>query len=349
MEKIKIGVVGCGNISGIYFENLTTVFDNTEVYACADLEESKAKEAAEKWGIPHIMTLEQMLDCAEISILLVLTTPQSHYDICKRALNAGKHTYVEKPLSLDAAQGRELMALAEERGLLLGGAPDTFLGAGIQTCKKLIDAGFIGEITGASAFMVCHGHESWHPAPEFYYQKGGGPLFDMGPYYLTALVSLVGRVQEVCSMQNAAFSERLITSEPKRGKKITVEVPTHTAGLLRFTNGAVGTLVTSFDVWGSTLPRIELYGTKGALIVPDPNCFGGPVLLKTDVSEDFKEIPLAAPYENNSRGLGVSYMARCIAEGTTEHPANVKLTSHVLDIMCALDQSGDTRQFVKIG
>ncbi len=342
MKKVNIGVVGCGNISGIYFKNLTQTFLNTHVYSCADLNQKAAKAAAEQWNIPRIQTLEEMLEDPEIEIILNITTPQSHYDICKKALLAGKHVYVEKPLSLSFDQGAELVRLAHEKGLMLGGAPDTFLGGGIQTCRKLIDDGFIGQPIGATAFMLCHGHESWHPSPEFYYKKGGGPMFDMGPYYLTALVNLMGGVKEVTGMTHKTFDTRTITSQPKFGTVVEVEVPTHVAGSLRFTNGAIGTIITSFDVWNSTLPRIEIYGTRGSLLVPDPNTFGGPVLLSTLDGSGFKEIPLTHIYAENSRGLGVADMAQCILEGNRNNKASGALTNHVLEIMCGIHESDET-------
>ncbi len=332
MNKVNIGVVGCGNISGIYFQNLTKVFLNTSVYACADLNPERAKAAAEKYRIPRIMTFEDMLGDDNISIILNLTTPGTHYSICKAALSAGKHVYTEKPLSLRFDEGAELVRMAEEKGLYLGCAPDTFLGAGLQTCRKLIDGGFIGDIVGASAFMLCPGHESWHPDPEFYYKPGGGPMFDMGPYYLTALVDLLGGVKEICGMGNITFPERVITSEKKFGEKIEVETDTHIAGMLRFRNGALGTITTSFDVAKSTLPNIEIYGTRGTILTPDPNTFGGSVMLATRDGSGFREIPLSFGYSENSRGLGVSDMARCVLSGGDNRASGARAL-HVLEIM----------------
>lgn len=347
MEKVNIGVVGCGNISGIYFKNLTTVFLNTNVYACADLDEARAKEAAEKFGIVHIMTLEEMLACPEIQIILNLTTPQSHYSICKKALEAGKNVYTEKPLSLHYDEGKELVRLAREKGLLLGCAPDTFLGAGIQTCRKLIDSGFIGDLVGAAAFMLCPGHESWHPDPEFYYEKGGGPMFDMGPYYLTALVNLMGGAAEVCGMGSITFPKRTITSEKKFGKKVTVETDTHISGIIRFENDAIGTITTSFDVMKTSLPRIELYGTRGTLLVPDPNTFGGPVQIATKDGSGFREVPLTHNYPENSRGLGVSDMAKCILSGE-KNKASGDLALHVLEMMEFFTASDTQKMYHKM-
>ena len=346
MKKIRTGVLGCGNISSIYFENLTRKFDNVEVYACSDLIRERAENAAAKYFIPQIMSFEEMLEDESIRLILNITTPQSHYDLTKRALIAGKHVYVEKPLALTFEEGCELVEIARDKRLLLGGAPDTFLGAGIQTCAGLINEGVIGEIVGANAFMVCHGHESWHPAPEFYYKKGGGPLFDMGPYYITALVHLMGRVTEVTGMSHKAFSQRTITSSPKLGEVIDVEVPTHVSGLMRFSNGSVAHLLTSFDVWESVLPRIEIYGTKGSLLVPDPNTFGGPVKLALNDGNGYRDVPVTLPFNENSRGIGLSDLARCISEGG-KPKAGSDLTNHVLEIMCAIDSSDERRSVYK--
>ena len=347
MRKVKIGVVGCGNISGIYFDNLTKVFANTEVYACADLMEERAKQAAEKYGIPHVMTTDDLLDCKEIEIVLNLTTPQGHFDLCKAALEKGKHVYVEKPLSLMMEQGNELVELAKKKNLMLGCAPDTFMGAGIQTARKLIDDDFIGEPIGGTAFMVCHGHESWHPDPEFYYKKGGGPMFDMGPYYLTALVNLIGPAKTVAGMTSMSFAQRKITSEPKRGTLVDVEVPTHVSGNIQFKNGAVVSVITSFDVWGSRLPCIEIYGTKGSVVVPDPNTFGGEVLYKSSFAKDFTPVAPTHGYCENSRGLGVSDMAECILKGGVNRACG-ELANHVLEIMHAFHISSDSKAYYEM-
>ncbi|WP_379131728.1 Gfo/Idh/MocA family protein [Paenibacillus sp. sgz500958] len=347
MSKVKVGIVGCGNISGIYMENLSGMFSGTEVVACADLNEERAREAADKYGIPHVLTTSELLASDEIEIVVNLTTPKTHYEVCRQALEAGKHVYVEKPLSLSLEDGATLVALAREKGLFIGCAPDTFLGAGLQTCRKLIDDGFIGKPVAATAFMVCHGHESWHPDPEFYYQAGGGPMFDMGPYYLTALVSLLGPAKTVCGMTQVTFPQRTITSEKKFGNVIDVEVPTHVAGTVQFESGAIASVITSFDVWSSQLPRIEIYGSQGTLIVPDPNTFGGKVLLRPAAGEEFMEIPLVYNYAENSRGIGVADMAECIRTGDKPR-ANGELANHVLEIMHAFHTSSDTGRYVEL-
>lgn len=335
---MKIGIVGCGNISDIYLKNLTSVFNNTEVFACADLDEQKALAKKEQYAIPFVMTLDEMLECKDIDLILNITTPQSHYSITKKALMAGKHVYVEKPLALNYSDGKELVELALKKGLWLGCAPDTFLGAGIQTCENLINEGKIGKPVAAGAYMLCHGHESWHPSPEFYYDIGGGPLFDMGPYYITALVRLLGRAESVTACCGKAFKERTITSSAKYGKKIDVKVDTHNAGIIKFENGAIVTLVTSFDVWGNNMPKIEIYGTEGSLCVPDPNTFGGPVSATLTDKKRFENVDLYSPYCANSRGLGISEMVLAISEGRINNASGL-LALHVLEIMESIIKS----------
>lgn len=333
METTKIGIIGCGNISSIYLENLNRRFEGVTVAAVADIDRSRAEAQAAKFGVPRVLSVEEMLADPAIEIIVNLTIPKAHFSVCRDALNAGKHVYVEKPLSIELADGQSLQALAQSKGLLLGGAPDTFLGAGIQTCQHLIDAGEIGRPIGATAFMTCHGHESWHPDPDFYYQVGGGPMFDMGPYYLTALFSLLGPARRVTGSAAISFPQRTITSEPKKGQVIDVAVPTHVAGIIDFVSGAVGTILTSFDVWAAELPRIEIYGSLGTLSVPDPNTFGGPVRLRKAGSDAFTEMPLTRPFAENSRGLGVVDMARAMREGRSDHRASGTMTLHVLEAM----------------
>ena len=343
----KVGMVGVGCISGIYLENLTTRFRNVNVYCVCDLAEDKAKAQAEKYGIERIMTFDEILADPAIEIVLNITTPQTHYSLSKKALEAGKHVYMEKPLSLNYEQGKELVALAAEKGLLVGCAPDTFLGAGIQTCRRIIDEGVIGDIIGATAFMMCHGHESWHPDPEFYYKRGGGPMFDMGPYYLTALVNLLGPVEYVAGMTSMATPTRTITSQPKNGTVIDVEVPTHVNGMLRFDSGAIGTITTTFDVHYDKQASLEIYGTQGTLRVPDPNGFGGPIQLLRPEDGSFKEIPLAFDYKENSRGLGLADMAKAIQTGRRPR-ADYSQTLHVLEIMTAIEKSSQEKKVIEL-
>jgi predicted dehydrogenase len=346
MKKIKYGVIGCGNISGIYFQASRT-FEILEVGACADLIPERADAKAREWNVPRACTVEQMLDDPEIGIILNLTIPKAHYEVNMAAIKAGKSVHGEKPLALTRDEGARLLKAAREKGVLLGCAPDTFMGAGIQTCRKLIDDGWIGKPVAATAFMMCHGHESWHPDPEFYYKKGGGPMFDMGPYYLTALVNLMGPIERVCGSTQTTFPERLITSQPKFGTKIEVEVPTHVVGVLDFAYGAVGTIITSFDVWAHQMPCIEIYGTEGTLVVPDPNCFGGPVRLRRAGTNEWKEIPLSHIYAENSRGIGAADMAYALQSGRP-HRASGDLAFHVLDVMQAIHESSSDGRHIKI-
>lgn len=346
MRTIGMGIIGCGNISDIYLKNCKTLFENLELIACADLDKSKAVAKAEQYGI-IAYTVDELLADPKIELVLNITIPQAHRNVCEQVLRAGKHVYVEKPLSLTREDGQFLLALAQEKGLKIGGAPDTFLGAGIQTCAKLIEDGWIGEPIAATAFMMCHGHESWHPDPEFYYKTGGGPMFDMGPYYLTALIALLGPVDTVAGYTKKAFETRKITSEKRFGEIIEVDVPTHINGLMKFKSGAIGTLITSFDVWGAELPRIEIYGTKGSLSVPDPNTFGGPVKIRTNQTSGFVEMPLSHDYAENSRGIGISDMAQAILSDG-EHRANGNLTYHVLDVMHAFHDASDQEVYIKI-
>ncbi|HLI48721.1 MAG TPA: Gfo/Idh/MocA family oxidoreductase [Chthonomonas sp.] len=336
----RIGIIGCGNISDIYFE-AGKRFRNLEIVACADLLMERAKEKAEKHGVPKALSVDQLLSDPDVEIVVNLTIPKAHAEVALAALEAGKHVYGEKPLAVSREQGRRMVSLAKQKGLRIGCAPDTFLGGGHQTCRKLIDDGVIGEPVAASAFMLCHGHESWHPDPEFYYDKeGGGPLLDMGPYYLTALVNMIGGIRRVAGAACITFPERTITSQKKYGTKIVVGTPTHIASTLDFHTGAIATLVTSFDVWAHHMPNIEVYGTEGSLLVPDPNGFGGRVLVKRHDEPEWREVSLVYGYTGNARGLGVADMAAAIRSGRA-HRASGDLAFHVLDVMLGILESSE--------
>lgn len=348
MEKTRIGIVGVGDISGIYLENITKLFQEIEVIGVCDLVREKAERAVEKYKIPKLYNdMYELFADDEVDLVLNLTRPYEHFGVSSEALKAGKPVYSEKPLAATLEEGKELVRLAEEKGLFLGGAPDTFLGAGIQTCRKLIDGGFIGEPVGAAAFMICRGHESWHPDPAFYYKHGGGPMMDMGPYYITALINLLGGVKTVAGMTKASFPTRTITSEPLNGTLVDVEVPTYVTGLMQFENGATGTIFTTFDVHYDTQARLEIYGSKGTLIVPDPNCFGGPIRLLRPEQREYKEMPLLFPYQENSRGLGLADAAKAIAEGRDPR-AGYQQTYHVLEVMQSFQKSSEEGRFVEI-
>ena len=348
MSTVKIGIVGIGAISGIYLDNITTRFKEMEIVGVCDLVRERAEKAVEKYGVPHLYeTMYDLFADESIDIVLNLTRPYEHFDVSKAALEAGKHVYSEKPLAASLEEGKQLVALAGEKGLLIGGAPDTFMGAGIQTCRKLIDDGFIGQPVGAAAFMICRGHEGWHPDPAFYYQYGGGPMMDMGPYYLTALINLLGGVSGVTGIAKSSFPERLITSQPHCGEVVKVEVPTHVNGIMQFENGAVGTIFTTFDVHYQGGARIEIYGSEGTLQVPDPNGFGGPIRLLRPEQGGYMDMPLMFPYSNNSRALGLADMAKALQTGRPFR-ANVNQTYHVLEIMESIRRSSDEGRFIEL-
>lgn len=341
----NVGIVGCGKISDAYLR-IAKEFDAFKISACADLKSDRAKVKGQEYGV-RVRTVDELITDPEIDIVLNLTIPAAHYEVAEAALLAGKSTYSEKPLCLNREEGRVLVELANEKGLRIGCAPDTFLGAGIQTCRKLIDDGCIGEPVGATAYMMGRGHESWHPDPEFYYKTGGGPMFDMGPYYLTALINLIGPVRRVTGTTTITFPERTITSEPKKGGIVTVDVPTHIAGIMEFLNGTICTITTSFDVWGGmNLPQIEIYGTEGSLSVPNPNTFDGPVHLK-ERGEDWQEIPLTHNNADNSRGIGVADMSYALSSGRI-HRANGDMAFHVLDIMHAFHEASENGTHIEI-
>jgi len=345
--KTKIGIVGCGAIVGIYLENLTKMFDNLEIAGVCDLIDERATKAATDYNLKKYKDMHELIADDNVDIVLNLTRPYEHFEVNMAAIAAGKHVYAEKPLGATLEEGIKARDAAAQKGVLLGGAPDTFLGAGIQTCRKLIDDGYIGRPVAATANMVCRGHETWHPDPEFYYQFGGGPMMDMGPYYITALVNLLGAVETVSGVAKKSFETRRITSQPHYGKVVDVEVDTHLAGQMIFENGVVASMVQSFDVYAHNLPIIEIYGTEGTLSVPDPNTFGGPVRLFRPEQGHFMEMPLLFGYPNNSRGLGLSDMANALNEKFAPR-AGVDLTFHVLEVMTAFTRSSQARAHVDI-
>ena len=346
--SVNIAMIGVGSISGIYLQNISTVFQEINLIGVCDLVRERAENAKAKWNVPKIYdTMYDAFADPDVDIILNLTRPYEHYGVTKAALEAGKHVYSEKPLAADWDEGRELVALAEKKGLMLGGAPDTFMGAGIQTCRKLIDEGAIGKPIGSAAFMICRGHETWHPDPEFYYKRGGGPMMDMGPYYLTALINLMGGVKAVSGVTKTSFPTRLITSEPHNGEIVTVDVPTFVTGTLLYDSGAVGTIFTTFDVYYPYQARLEIYGEDGTLFVPDPNGFGGPIKLFKKGDKEPVDMPLQFDYCENSRALGLADMAKALETGrfcrTDYHQ-----TAHVLEILTSFDKSSDAGKILPI-
>jgi predicted dehydrogenase len=332
MKPVKVGVIGCGQISAAYF-NSCKKFGILEVVACADMNPEAAKARAEEFQIPKVLSPEELLADPEIEMVLNLTIPKAHARVSLSALEAGKHVYGEKPLAVTREEGQQILSLARQKRLLVGSAPDTFLGGGIQTCLKLINDGWIGEPVAATAFMIGRGHEHWHANPEFYYEKGGGPMFDMGPYYLTALVQLMGPIRTIAGMTRITFPTRTILSQPKYGKLIPVETPTHVTGTMAFDSGAIATMIMSFDVFGgANVPRIEIFGSEGTISVPDPNTFGGPVRIRRKDEKEFTEVPLTHGYRENSRGVGLADMAYAVRTGRP-HRASGELAYHVLEAM----------------
>ena len=343
----KIGIVGVGCISGIYLENITKVFQNIEVIGVCDLIRERAENAVKAYHLPKLYEdMHELFADPEVDIVLNLTRPYQHYEVTKAALLAGKHVYSEKPLGASWEEGAELVKLAEERGLMIGGAPDTFLGAGIQTCRKLIDEGAIGEISGATAFLMSRGPEGWHPDPEFFYKYGGGPMMDMGPYYITALVNLLGGVKRLGGVVTFPQKQRVAGCKEHFGEVIDVEVPTSYYGVLEFESGVVGSITTSFDVYMAHLPTIEIYGTKGTIRVPDPNGFGGHVWMYTPDGGE-REIPLEFDYTENSRALGLSEMAAAL-ENDRLPRASYKQTLHVLEILTGFERAYKSGGFLEL-
>ena len=347
MRKVKVGVVGCGNISQIYLDDMTKIFRILQVVSVADIDMAKAQAKAAVYPGVRACTVGEMLKDKEIEIVVNITIPKAHTEVAMAAVGAGKSVYNEKPMTITREEGKKLLELAKKKKVLVGGAPDTFMGGGLQTCRKLIDDGWIGKPIGATAFMMSHGPDHWHPDPEFLYKVGAGPMMDMGPYYLTALVNLIGPVKRVTSSAHITFPERMITSQPKYGTMMKVEVPTYVAGVMDFENGAVGTIIMTFDVWAANLPRIEIYGTEGSLSVPDPNNFKGPVRFKKPGMEDWKEVPLSHGYFEQSRGIGVADMAYALQSGR-EHRANGNLCYHVLDVMHAFHDASREGKHVMV-
>ena len=350
VKQVTTGIIGCGMISDIYLKNCCDVFRITNVTACADQDMQRAREKAEKYGI-KACTVEELLSDNKIEAVINLTIPVAHAGISKQILEAGKSAYSEKPLAVELADGEELLDIAEKSGLCIGAAPDTFLGGGIQTAKKLIDSGWIGQPICVNAFLMTRGPESFHPNPDFYYQYGGGPLLDFGPYYISAMVALLGPVNRVSAFAKTTYKERTITgNNPRKGEKIKVEVPTHYTVLLEFDSGVTGTLTVSFDVqypyWESKLPYIQIEGTGGSIIVPDPNKFEGPVKLRR-LSGEYSEIPLSHGFTGNMRGMGFACMLNSMAE-KKNFLTNGYMALHVLDVMTGISKSAESGKLYRV-
>jgi predicted dehydrogenase len=356
---MAVGIIGAGNISEAYLR-LGKLFGNLTVVAVADIMPAAAKARAEQFAV-RAMGVEELLRSDEIDVVINLTVPDAHYQVTRDILSAGKHAYSEKPLALNAADAKKLVTLADRRGLKLAGAPDTFLGAGGQRARQLLDKGVIGRVIGGSAYVMGHGMEMWHPNPGFFYQPGAGPVFDVGVYYITALVALLGPVKAVTAMASKGFDERLVTSSgPMKGKRIKVNTPTNINAVLAFQNGAQITLGASWDVWRhGHLNPIELYGENGTMLVPDPNFFAGKIAY-SDEGGDFIEIdtaadpfgahnwPWAGPFTRaNYRTLGVADLIDAVAKDR-EPRCSGRMAAHVVEVMEAILAAASERSFVKV-
>jgi len=344
MEKVKVGILGCGNIAPAYVKGCRA-FEILEVVACADIEPAAAEKLAQEYGL-RVLPVESLLANDEIQIVINLTIPAVHAQVSLSIIEAGKHVYSEKPLATVREDGREVLEAAKARGVRVGCAPDTFLGGGLQTCRKLIDDGWIGKPVAATAFFLSHGMEMWHPNPYFFYQPGAGPMFDMGPYYLTTLVHLLGPATRTAGATKASFAERIVTSQPRQGERIPVNTSTHVTGLINFASGPIATLITSFDVWAHSLPRIEIYGSEGSLSVPDPNIFGGPVKVRRSGDSEWSEVPLTHS-DKVGRGIGVADLGYGIVNGRA-HRASGDMAYHVLDMMQSFEESSNSGQHIII-
>jgi predicted dehydrogenase len=345
MDKIGIGIVGLGNISAAYLK-ASKDFPILDIRAVADMNPAAAKARADEFGLKAV-GLDDIFADPSIDIILNLTIPKAHVDVGLRAIAAGKHVYSEKPLGIVFAEGQKLVAAAKAKGLRVGSAPDTFLGGSHQTARRIVDDGALGQPVGGTAYFMCPGHERWHPNPAFYYEAGGGPMLDMGPYYITDLVNLLGPVAKVSGFGTMVRSTRTITSKDRAGEVIPVHVPTHVSGTLVFVNGAVVQVTMSFDVSGHKHVPLEIYGTEGSLIVPDPNHFGGQIeLLKT--GGEWANVDTDMPYaDGNYRSIGLADMAHAIASNRP-HRASGDLALHVLEVMEAFETSSQSGRVVDI-
>ena len=361
MNKVfKVGLIGCGHIAETYFR-AEKYFNNIKIIKCADINLKAAKKCSKEYGI-KFLSVNEILKDQEVEIILNLTIPKAHYEISKKALLNGKHVYSEKPLAINLKDGKELLKISRRKKLYLGNAPDTFLGGGIQKSKELVEKNIIGKIKLGNAVFAFPGIQSYHPNPEpWFKKKGGGPVIDMGPYYLTALVNLLGPASYVTSTCNYNTKKRIIGIGPKKGKKIKVECPTTYFSTIRFQNGTIIRLTLSFDVISHLRNHIELYGEKGSMIVPDPNMFGGSVLLSTKLGSKWKNYKTnkmvlgkinirtqssranESPTNANYRGVGLAEMIYSI-QNKKKHRCNGNLSLHVLNIIEGIHKSARTKK-----
>lgn len=348
MQPVKIGLIGCGNISNAYF-NGAAQFPMLDIAACADLNMDAAVAKGKEHNVAKVCTVDDLLADRDIELILNLTIPAAHVEVGLKALGAGKHVYSEKPLGISVDHARKLIDTAESKNLRVGCAPDTFLGTSHQTCRKLIDEGAIGTPVAATAFMLCPGHESWHPNPAFYYQPGGGPMLDMGPYYLTALINMLGPIHRIAGIAGKQITDRTVATGPHAGEKINVQVDDHVAGTVQFQSNAIATLVTSFATRFPThdgRQPITIYGSEGTLRVPDPNGFDGPIGLRRKTDDDWQTIT-PEHHHPNGRSLGLADMATALRTGRP-HRASGDLALAVLQAMQGFIDSSKTSRHVTV-
>ena len=362
---LSVGLIGTGRISDIYLQTCMS-FSEINITACGSLNLKESKWKAEQYNIPKVASPEDIISDSTIDCILNLTIPTAHAEISLAALAAGKHVYSEKPFATTLQDGQRILNLAAERGLMVGNAPDTFLGGRWQTARKLIDSGVIGAPIGCMAHAGTHGVERHNPNPDFYYQPGGGPLFDLGPYYLTAMVFLMGPIRRVSGIASRCFNKRQIENGPRQGEWIDVKVDTHSLSMMEFVSGAIGNMTISFDIWDSATPRLEIYGTEGTVCIPDPdpvhgaNNFGGPVWYRTRKTSrwEYQPRPTDRPttwleaknthgFNNNSRGLGLLEMAHALHESRPPR-ASGELAQHVVEVMLAIEESSKQGGFIDI-
>lgn len=341
---VGVAVIGAGNISKQYLDNLT-VFPDLKVHIIADLFQEAAQARALEYGIPEWGGVEAALNHPGVDIIVNLTTPAAHVEVATAAVRAGKHVWTEKPFSLDRESGLGLLKAADAAGIRLGCAPDTFLGAGLQTARRIIERGDIGVPLTAMTTFQTPGPESWHPNPGFLFQNGAGPLFDMGPYYLTALIQTFGSVRRVAALGSKAKEVRVIGSGPKAGEEFTVDVPTHVSAMAEFDGGASSHSVFSFESPRERMGFVEITGTEATISLPDPNEFGGDVRIWRAGDEDWTLVPATGPADG--RGLGVLDMARSIRAGVP-HRATGNLAYHVLDTMVSISESIESGAFIDV-
>ncbi|PVB62217.1 Gfo/Idh/MocA family oxidoreductase [Labrenzia sp. 011] len=351
-KTLGIGILGCGNISAAYMR-LAPLFRGIEVRACADINEAAAKARAEEFNL-RAETIAGLLAADDVDIVVNLTVPAAHFDVSRQVLEAGKHVYSEKPFVLSVEQGKSLAAIAETKGLRVGSAPDTFMGGAHQLARHLIDADAIGKVTSGTCFVQSPGMEMWHPNPDFFFQAGGGPILDLGPYYISNLVQLLGPVKRVTAMTSCGSDERTITSQPRFGEKIKVETPTTIHAVMEFRSGAQITYCASWDVWQHGHSNMELYGREGTLHVPDPNFFGGEVRMTekdsfVNIAENWKH-PFSRANDRthaNYRTAGLADMAQAILDDRP-HRCSLEFALHVVDVMTSILASGESGRFIDI-